>query len=147
MAQRLADGEGRSLQESQPPSIPKQSRDAPHNRAVAVCPEGRGLAVFQSWKGDLSRPSRSGGQRDIFWPIRWRVEVVTLAGTPSQRAPGSRGGGVPRPGVAGKSNSRKDGQTPEKDDIVVLGAEGRGEAEVEISFCRGPFSLEPAVEG
>ena len=60
------------------------------------------------------------GQINIFWAIRW-------------------------PGPAGKSNSRGERETPEKDDIIArsLGAEGRGGVEVEISFCMGPFSLEP----
>lgn len=39
------------------------------------------------------------------------MEVFTLAGTPSQEGSGLRGGGVPRPGLAGKSNSKTDGGT------------------------------------
>lgn len=46
-----------------------------------------------------------------------------------------------------KSQERLGGDPLEKDDIIVLGAEGRGEVEVEISVCVGLFRLELGGEG
>lgn len=86
----------------------------------------------------MSRPSAPGSRPwravDIFRAIRWRPEVLTLAGIP-----GWWRGGVPVLGWLGEVGG---GGLQRKVALLCWGLR-EGRVDVEISFSMGPLSLEP----